>query len=116
MSELTYVYGGNTDAHINDQSGLGQPFTASRAQAIKHNHITGETTLLNPKEFEIVDPNSGVRAASIYAKAGPPPKFSGYAKPVKPAPYVDPNDPMVNANKIRLPGRSNIERRGFYGH
>ena len=64
LSELSYVYGGpNGEVLIQNQNGAGQKVSQGRGSAVRYNHKTGQHELINPKTFDLIDPNSGRRSA-----------------------------------------------------
>ncbi len=75
--------------------GHGQPFTFAPMRAFRYNHKTGEHTAIEPVNYELVDAKTGGRAGPL---PEPPPK------PKKPF-----------RGLLRLPGRTNSERKGYSG-
>lgn len=114
LSELTYVYGGVNGVNITNQDGAGQPYTNGRGETVKHNHKTNETQVINPKTFNVIQPNTGVRSALVPVAATPR-NVAGLAAPGRPVKVRDPNDPVLKARQLRMPPRADKERRGFSG-
>ena len=117
LNEVSYVYGGSTGVGVVNQDGAGQPATTGRGSALYHNHKTGMTRLIDPQTFQIIDPGSGTRS-KLPTMTPPPP--SARNVPGTPTPRIDPKkrnraDPSEQAKKLRLPGESDKDRRGFSG-
>ena len=117
MKELSYVYGGPSGVMIVNQDGAGQPYTAGRGSSVFHNHKTGQTQLIDPQTFQIIDPSSGIR--SRLATTTPPPmslrNVGGLAAPKPLNLKNNPNDPAQQAKKMRLPSQGDKDRRSFSG-
>ena len=93
--ELFHVVGSNgREVTLAHQTRPGEPPSIARGTALVFNNKTGESELVDPKNIQLIDPNSGNRPG--IARANPE---SGPAKP--------------NRTPLRLPPSSNKERRSF---
>lgn len=93
--ELFHVVGSNgREVTLAHQSRPGQPPSIARGTALVYNNKTGESELVDPKNIQLIDPNSGNRPG--IARANPE---GGTAKPTR--------------TPLRLPPSSNKERRSF---
>jgi hypothetical protein len=100
LKKLFYIYAfEGREVSIVKQNGPGQPPSTASGQSGMYNHGTGQSEMIAPRTFSLIDSNStGTRNKNI-----PPPNLN--AKP-RPKPRSEP----------RIPPRSNIERRGFTAH
>jgi hypothetical protein len=73
MKDLVYVYGSEGGVTIVDQDGAGQPFSATRGQAVMFNRKSGQVQMIDPRNALIVDPRSGIRAVPETPPAPPAP-------------------------------------------
>jgi hypothetical protein len=95
QSDLFYAYGLNgRNVYLAQQVGNGQPYSFAPMRAFRYNHATREQTPIEPYNYEIVDAKGG--------RAGPLPE-----------PEPKPKKPFRGL--LRLPGRSNSERKGYSG-
>ena len=83
-----------------------------------HNHKTGFTQLIDPQSFVIIDPRTDKTNRSALVPFGLPP-IGHRDVPAMDAPSTkkvrNPLDPVFRAKQLRIPPRSDKERRGFYG-
>jgi hypothetical protein len=96
IKDLVYVYGSEGGVTIVDQDGAGQPFSATRGQAVMFNRRSGQMQMIDPRNALIVDPRSGIRATPENPPAPP-------AAPVRPP------------RSIRNFPQNDKERRSFNG-
>lgn len=78
IKQLVYVYGEKNGVTIANQDAVGQPASFSRGQAVMYNRREGSMKLIEPQNFLIVDPRSGIRVAPV------PPGLSREPKVIKP--------------------------------
>lgn len=65
VKDLVYVYGDEGGVSIVNQDAPGQPFSATRGQAIMYNRKSGHIKVISPQNMLVVDPRSGIRARPV---------------------------------------------------
>ena len=97
LKQLVYVYGEENGVTIVNQDSVGQPFSASRGRAVMYNRKDGQIRYIEPQNFLLIDPRSGIKARPV---APGQPRDVQTPKPPKP---------------IRRTLPSDRERKGFTG-
>ena len=96
-NDLFYAYG--EDGHqvtITQQTGLGQPGSPTRQQAVKYHPKTGAFDAVNPQYISFIDGRTGLRPKAVAA----------------PDPEAKPKKPVKPAIRPRVPP---MEKKGFTG-
>ncbi|MGE5754455.1 MAG: hypothetical protein ACM35G_01875 [Planctomycetaceae bacterium] len=98
LNDLFYAYGTEgREVLIAQQGQVGQPYSTTGGSALRYNHKTGESTLIDPRTVQLVD------------KAG------GRPQPIKPSDLPKEKEPKSSRAPFKKQGSSTTERKGFNG-